>query len=173
MHIKETFAILQRTKSSNYKWGQLMLIKKILSSFAIFAFAGVAFADLDPYTDYEISDAVWSVTTVKVDANMGDAYLEGLKNTWVTGNTVAQELGQIESWSIFRSDLPQSGDFNLILVVKFASTADLAPSKARYDAFMEKFGEEQNKKSTEFAQKNYPGMREITGQYQMREITIK
>ena len=86
---------------------------------------------------------------------------------------MALELGQIESWSIFRSDLPQSGDFNLLLVVKFANTSDLAPNKERYEAFMQKFGEERNKETTEYAQKNYPAMRELTGQYYMREITIK
>lgn len=51
------------------------------------------------------------------------------------------ELGHIESWSIFRSGLPQSGDFNLLLIVKFVNTSDLAPNKERYDAFMKKFGE--------------------------------
>ena len=150
-----------------------MRIRSVLATFVLFAVSAAAFADLEPYKDYDVSDAVWSVTTVRVDANMGDAYLEGLKNTWVTGNKVAQELGQIESWSIFRSDLPQSGDFNLLLVVKFANTADLAPNKERYDAFMEKFGEERNKETTEYAQKNYPAMRELTGQYYLREITIK
>jgi len=137
------------------------------------AASGLAFADLEPWTDYEVSDAVWSVTTVKVDSNMGDAYLEGLRETWISGNKISQELGQIESWSIFRSELPESGDFNLILVVKFANTADLAPNKARYDQFMAKFTKEQSDRTTEYAQKNYPGMREITGEYWMREVTVK
>ena len=113
-----------------------MRIRSILTIIAMFTLSSVAFADLEPYKDYEVSDAVWSVTTVRVDANMGDAYLEGIKNTWATGNKVAMELGQIESWTIFRSDLPQSGDFNLMLIVKFANTADLAPNKARYEAFI-------------------------------------
>ena len=150
-----------------------MSIKSILASIALLAVSATALADLEPYKDYDVSEAVWSVTTVRVNANMDDAYLEGLKNTWVTGNKVAMELGQMESWHIFRSDLPQSGDFNLLLVVKFASTADIEPNKARYDAFMKKFGEERNKETTEYAQKNYPAMRELTGQYQMREITLK
>lgn len=137
-------------------------------------FAGnIAFADLDPWTDYEVSDAVYSVTTVKVDSNMGDAYLEGLRDTWIPGNKIAQELGQIESWSIYRSDLPESGDFNLILVVKFANTSDLAPNKARYEAFMAKYTKAAADASTDYAQKNYPAMRELTGQYLMREVTIK
>ncbi len=150
-----------------------MRIKFILTFVTLFTVAGAAFADLEPYKDYDISDAVWSVTTVKVDANMGDAYLEGIKNTWAAGNKVAMELGQIESWSIMRSDLPQSGDFNLLLIVKFANTSDLAPNKERSDAFMKKFGEDRTKEATEYAQKNYPAMRELTGQYLMREITLK
>lgn len=150
-----------------------MRIKSIIAATAAFVFSGAALADLEPFEDYDVSDAVWSITTVKVDPNMGDAYLEGLANTWVAGNKVAQELGHIESWNIFRSALPQSGDFNLLLVVKFADTADLAPNKERYAEFMEKWGEDRAKESTEFAQKNYPGMREITGEYLMREITLK
>lgn len=150
-----------------------MQIKSLLTACLMIVFSGAAFADLEPYTDYEVSDAVWSVTTVRVHPNMDDAYLEGLKNTWVTGNKVAKDLGHIESWSIFRSDLPQSGEFNLLLIVKFANTADLAPNKERYEAFMKAFGEERSKDTTEYAQKNYPGMRELTGQYYLREITLK
>ena len=137
------------------------------------AWCGIAFADLDPYADYETSDAVWSVTTVRVNSNMGDAYLEGIKNTWAAGNEIALKLGQLESYSIFRSDLPDSGEFNLLLVVKFESSADLAPNKARYEAFMNEWGKENADASTEHAQKNYPGMRTITGEYLMREITLK
>ena len=134
---------------------------------------GIAFADLDPYADYDLSDAVWSVSTIRVDANMGDAYLEGIKNTWAAGNEIALKLGQIESYSIFRSDLPESGDFNLLLIVKYANTSDMAPNKARYEAFMAEWGKEKADASTEYAQKNYPGRRTITGEYVMREITLK
>jgi len=150
-----------------------MRVKLILIIATLFTAAGAAFADLEPYKDYDISDAVWSVTTVKVNANMDDAYLEGIKNTWAAGNKVAMELGQIESWTIFRSDLPQSGDFNLLLIVKFANTSDLAPNKERYDAFIEAWGKANSDASTEYAQKNYPAMRELTGDYLMREITLK
>ena len=147
--------------------------KIIISVFGMVALCGIALADLDPYADYDVSDAVWSVSTVRVDSNMGDAYLEGIKNTWAAGNEVSKKLGQIESYSIFRSDLQDSGDFNLLLIVKFANTSDLAPSKARYEAFMAEWGKERADASTEYAQKNYPGMRTITGEYLMREITLK
>jgi hypothetical protein len=103
----------------------------------------------------------------------GDAYLEGIKQTWAASNEVAKELGQIEDYRIYRSDLPQSGYFNLLLIVKFANTADLAPNRERYEAFLEAVGKEKADASTEYAQKNYPAMRKITGEYQMREITLK
>src|SRR5688572_24391833 len=95
--------------------------------------ASVAMADFEPWKDYDQSEAVWSVTTVRVLPNMDDAYLEGLAQTWISTNEVARKLGQLEEYHIYRSELPQSGDFNLLLVVKFKSSADLAPNKARYD----------------------------------------
>ena len=150
-----------------------MKFGSIVAAGAAVLFASAAIADLQPWQDYETSEAVWSVTTVKVDANMGDAYLEGIKNTWVPGNEIAKELGQIEDYYIYRSDLPLSGDFNLLLVIKFASGEDLEPNKKRYEAFMKKFGQKRSDESTEFAQKNYPAMRELVGQYQFREITLK
>jgi anion-transporting ArsA/GET3 family ATPase len=60
-----------------------------------------------------------------------------------------------------------------MLVVRFADSAALAPNRERYEAFMKEFGEEQSKRSTEYAQENYPGMREITGEYRFRRITLK
>jgi len=150
-----------------------MSIKFLITSIICLFISSVVYADLVPYKDYDTSDAVWSITTVRVHANMDDAYLEGLKQTWVASNKVAKELGQLEDYWIYRSDLPQSGDFNLLLVVKFANSSDLAPNKKRYEEFMKKWGEERNKKVTDYAQKNYPGMRDITGQYNFREITLK
>jgi hypothetical protein len=134
--------------------------------------AGVAFADLKPWKDYTISDAVWSVTTIRVHSNMDDAYLEGLKETWVASSEIAKKLGQLEEYHIYRSDLPESGAFNLILVVKFKNNDALAPNKARYEAFMKEWGAERDKKTTDIAQKEYPAMRDIVGEYNVREITF-
>jgi hypothetical protein len=135
--------------------------------------ASEAFADLKPWEDYSTSEAVWQVVTVRVDANMGDAYLEGLEKTWVSGNKVAKELGQIEDWKILRSDLPQSGDFNLLLMVKYKSIEMAAPNEERYKAFVEKYTQDKMDETTDYSQKNYPAMRDITGMYYMREITLK
>ena len=131
-----------------------------------------ASSQLEPYEDYDISDAIWMVTTVKVEPNMSDDYLEGIRETWAAANEIAKQLGHIEDYSIFRSDLPQGGDWNLLLIVKFKNTADLAPSKERYKAFLKKWGEEKQEETRTIA-KDYPSMRRITGQYQVREITFK
>jgi hypothetical protein len=149
-----------------------MRLNSILLALAMMMGSTAAFADLEPWKDYSESDAVWTVTTIKVHSNMGDAYLEGLKKTWVESSEVAKKLGQIEDYHIFRSDLQDSGSFNLMLVVKFKNTDMLAPNKARYEAFMKEWGAERNKKTTETAQKEYPAMRDITGEYVMREITL-
>ena len=138
----------------------------------LFGFAVNANAQLEPYADYDVSDTVWSVTTVRVDPNMGDYYLERLKETWVKSNQIAKELGHIVDYAIYRSQLPLSGDFNLFLVVEFENGASLEPNQERYNAFMEKWGEENQAKSDEIV-KDYPSMRTITGQYNTRKITIK
>lgn len=150
-----------------------MYLKTIFSIALLLFVATAARADLEPWTDYEASDEVYLVTTVKVASNMEDAYLEGLSQTWIPGNEAAKKLGQIKDYAIYRSQLSEAGDFNLILVVTLASAAEMQPSKERYDALMKEIGKQTADKQTEYAQKNYPAMREITGSYMMRKITVK
>jgi hypothetical protein len=149
-----------------------MRIKLVLLAAAAACVSAAVYADLMPWKDYTESEPVWSVTTIKVHPNMSDAYLEGLKSTWIGTNDIAKKLGQIEEYHIYRSDLPESGTFNLLLIVKFKNSEAMAPSKARFEAFMKELGAERFKKTTETAQRDYPAMRDITGQYNMREITL-
>lgn len=148
-----------------------MTLKSILAAAALAAIAMPAASQLSVYEDYDISDEVWLVTTVKVDANMGDYYLEGLKSTWVEANEVAKELGQIADYRILGSAFPQSGEFNMVLMIKFDSMADLGPSKEDYDAFMAAWGEA-NEESNRETSKTYPELREITGEYVLHELTF-
>jgi len=150
-----------------------MRLKIALVAMAIVFGSSVARADLEIYKDYTLSDAVWSVSTIKVKPHMIDAYLEGLKSTWVSSNATMKSLGQVEDYRIYVSDLPESGDFNVLLVVKFKNDEMLAPNKARYDAYMAKFGEAQAKAGTDKAKQAYPALRDITGEYRLREVTIK
>mgnify|MGYP007113700272 CR=1 FL=1 len=144
-----------------------MLLGLVLSGVA-----SVALADLEPWTDYTVSEGVTNVTTVKVDSNMIDKYLEGLSKTWAPANEIAKELGQIEGYWIHVSQLPNSGDFNVVLGIEFKDSAALQPDKAKYDAFMKKWGEENQKQSDEIVL-TYPDIREIVGEYNMRSVTFK
>ena len=145
---------------------------KYLVAIVLFGFALNANAQLQPYTDYDISNTVWSVTTVRVDPNMGDHYLEGLKDTWVKSMRISKELGHIVDFAIYRSQLPLAGDFNLFLVVEFENGLSLEPNQERYNDFMEMWGEADQARSDEIV-KDYPSMRTITGQYNIRKIDIK
>jgi len=148
-----------------------MTLIRAIAAFALLALSCSAFAQLEPYKDYDISKEVYDVTLIKVDPNMGDDYLEGIRDTWVASNKVAKDLGQIEDFAIYRSEVSESGDANLFLVVKFADNSQLAPNKEEYDKFMKAWGAANEEKTREIT-KNYPSMRKITGEYMMREITI-
>jgi len=149
-----------------------MHFKLLITALMMMFVSQSALAQLDAFTDYDISKELWNVTMVKVKPNMSDDYLEGLKETWVASNKVAMELGQIEDFHIFRSQLGASGDANLLLVVKFSDSSQLEPNKQEYDKFMKAWGEANEDRTREIT-KNYPAMREITGEYLVREITIK
>jgi hypothetical protein len=149
-----------------------MKIRASLTLVAAMCLAQPAFAQLKPYTDYDVSASVSSVTTVKVHANMIDYYLEGIRSTWVASSEAAKKLGHIEDYAVYVSELPLSGDFNVVLVTNFKSGADLEPSKERYDAFMKEWGAA-NEKMTEEKVKAYPDLREITGEYRLRKVSFK
>lgn len=149
-----------------------MRIKIIFSALLFLFFTQSAVAQLEPFSDYQMSDELWNITLIKVKPNMGDDYLEGLRDTWIASNKVAMELGQIEDYAIYRSQLPSSGDVNLFLVVKFKNSDQLDPNKAEYDKFMKAWGEANESRTREIT-KNYPSMREITGEYLVRKIDVK
>jgi len=149
-----------------------MKLRHLLTAVLFVGASSVAVADLEAWKDYDISAGVSNVTTVKVDSNMIDKYLEGLSKTWVTGNEVAIKLGQIEGYSIFVSDLPSSGEFNVVLVTRFKDASSLQPAKENFDAFMKEWSDE-NQATTDEIVPTYPDIRTITGEYLMREITLK
>ena len=148
-----------------------MQLKHLIITIVLGLFATNAVAQLEPWDDYEVSDELWNITLVKVHPNMGDDYLEGLRDSWVAANRVAKELGQIEDFFIYRSILPESGEANLFLVVRFANSDQLDPNKEEYDKFMQAWGEA-NRDKTRAITKNYPAMREITGEYMVRKVDI-
>jgi hypothetical protein len=137
------------------------------------AIVSSASAQLKVWEDYEVSDAVFSLTMVKLDPGTQDIYLEGLKSTWVAANEVAQSLGHIEYYAIHANQAAAPGAFDLLLVIKFPSTEMMGPSRERYNAFMEAWGSENQAASNEKVLELYNNIREIQGEYMTRTITIK
>jgi hypothetical protein len=149
-------------------------MKKILITLACIVFSSTLFAKdrLEIYEDYDLGTEILVITTVKVDPNMSDVYLAGLSGSWVKAVKIEKELGFIKDWKIYASDLPVSGDFNMLLVVTMANGADIEPNKKKYEAFMKKWSEADQKMSNEISAK-YPEVRTLTGEYRMREIIMK
>ena len=149
-----------------------MKLFRLITGVLLAGSMSIATADLEPWTDYDLSEGVSNVTTVKVDSNRIDTYLEGLSKTWAPANEVAMELGQIEGYSIYVSELPNGGDFNVVLVVNMKDASALQPTKERYEAFMKAWGEENQATNDEIVP-TYPGIRTIVGEYLLREVTLK
>jgi hypothetical protein len=158
--------------TANFKKENEMRILLITLACLTFSSTLLAKDRLEIYEDYDVGTEIMVVTTVKVDANMTDIYLAGLSQSWVKGVKLQKELGFIEGWKIYGSDLPQSGDFNMMLIVTLANSADLEPNKKKYDAFMKKWSEDDEKMSNEISA-TYPDVRTLTGEYRMREIILK
>ncbi|PCH97510.1 MAG: hypothetical protein COB83_02070 [Gammaproteobacteria bacterium] len=144
----------------------------IILFYLLLSYSVVAKDRLEIYEDYDLGTEIIAMTTVKIDANMGDVYLAGLRESWVKAVKIQKELGYIKNWKIYGSDLSVSGDFNMLLVVTFNSAADMEPSKKKYAAFMKKWSKKDQKKSNEISAK-YPEVRTLTGEYRFREIILK
>lgn len=137
------------------------------------AFASSASAQLKAWEDYEASDAYWSITTVKLKPGTFNIYLEGLKATWVAANEVAKELGHIEDYAIYANQAVARGAFDLMLVIKYPNSDSMGPNRERYNEFMKAWGEENQEKSNETVLELYNEIREIQGEYMIREIVLK
>lgn len=148
------------------------MMKHLMTISLALAIAAPANAQLKPYEDYTLSDTVTTVVTVKVKENMIEDYLQGIRNTWVASNEVQKRLGHMQDYRVYVSDLPSSGDFNVVLVVDFANTSDLAPNKARYEAFMKAWGDQNEAATRQTTTTVYPNLRTITGEYMMRRVTF-
>ena len=125
--------------------------------------------------DYTVGDAVASVTMVKVAPNRIDHYLAGLKESWVPGVEIAQEMGLNTGYFIFLSEIPESGLFNITLVVNFENMAqrekgndpEIAAELQR--KIEEKLSEQESFKITE----GYTQIRTIVDEQLMRLVTLK
>jgi hypothetical protein len=72
------------------------------------------------------------------------------------------------------SDVRNSGEFDVMLIGTLVKTSDLAPNKARYDAFMKAWGTANEATTRTTTSTVHPNLRTITVtcEYLMREVTF-
>lgn len=145
---------------------------KLFTALVALLFTTTSWAEFEPYKDYELSEKITHMTTIKVKAGKGEEYLEGLAQTWIESNQIAKDLGHIEDFSIYLSVLPESGDFNVVLLMGMKSIGDFTENEKQYNAFMKKWGERRQKESKTTA-KSYPELRTIEGEYILKRVKFK
>ena len=145
----------------------------LAGALALACTAAPASAEISEFEDYEFSDAVWQMTTVKLDPGQFETYLEGLQATWIASNDVAKSLGQIEDYAIYTNMAPAGDSFDLILMIKMPSTESMSVSKQRYDAFMDAYGKANIDQGNKTVVELYNQIREIQGVYLLREVSMK
>lgn len=125
------------------------------------------------YKDYTPSTEVYDVTFVRVNPNRIDDYLEGLKQTWVTGCDAGKNAGVTLDCAIYLSDTAANRDFNLMLVIKQKSGAATDPDPAVYERMNKeiraKLADDKQKKIVE----DYEQMRQFFGDQRFRKIDLK
>lgn len=148
-------------------------VKTIGCSIAAAALAAStpAAAQMEVYENYEPSEEVVEMTLVKIDEGQFETYLEGLKSTWVAANQVQKDLGYIKDFAIYGVPYGEN-DFNMVLVISFPSTEMIGPSKERYMAFLEAYGEANLDQANETVLELYNKIRKIQGTYMLREVNL-
>ncbi len=149
-------------------------MKRILvaASAAAFAFATGSQA-FEVYTDYTPSKEVWNVTMVKVNPNRIDDYLEGLKQTWVSGCEIGKKQGTVLDCFVYVSENPANRDFNTLLVTKFPSAASLDPNAAQYKEFMATMRAQLAQDKQDKLVEGYDDLRTFFGDQNFRRIDFK
>jgi len=144
----------------------------IAAASAVFSMPFQAHA-YEVFKDFVPSKEVYNVVFIKVDPNRMDDYLEGLERTWWNGCEVSKKLGQLEECSIYMSDTASNPDFNLILVQRFASGADLDPDEADYNKFMTEFRKQLAEAQQDEIVGGYNELRTFFGEQNFRKIAFK
>jgi len=149
-------------------------MKRILiaASAATFAIATASQA-FEVYTDYTPSKEVWNVTMVKVNPNRIDDYLEGLKQTWVSGCEISKKQGTLLDCFVYVSENPSNGAFNMLLVTKFPSAASLDPNAEQYKEFMTAMRAQLAQEKQDKLVEGYDELRTFVGDQNFRRLDFK
>jgi len=126
-----------------------------------------------PQSDVYDSGSVWTLSTIRIDANMDDEYLTRLRHTWLATMDEAKKEELVLDYKILKGQASNKEDFNLLLMVEFSNMASLDPDAerdAKWNAIRERVSARPDFK--EIVQ-SYGEMRQLFGQKMMREIYLK
>ena len=125
------------------------------------------------HTDYAPSKEVWNVTMVKVNPNRIDDYLEGLKQTWVPGCEISKKQGTVLDCFVYLSETAANSDFNMLLVMKFASGASLDPNAEQFKQFQAQMRAQLAEDKQDKLVEGYEELRTFAGEQNFRQIEFK
>ncbi len=125
------------------------------------------------YTDYTPSKEVWNVTFVKVNPNRIDDYLEGLKQTWVSGCEISKKQGTVLDCFVYISETASNRDFNMLLVTKSPSAAVSDPNAEQFKQFQAQMRAQLAEDKQDKLVEGYEEMRTFFGEQNFRRVDFK
>lgn len=127
----------------------------------------------EAYTDYTVSKEVWNVTMVNVNPNRIDDYLEGLKQTWVSGCEIGKKQGTVLDCFVYISDTAANRDFNMLLVTKTPSAAVSDPNAEQFKSFQAAMRAQLAEDKQDKLVEGYEELRTFFGEQNFRRIDFK
>ena len=141
-----------------------------------FVFSMISISSVSIAQDIYDSKTVWRISTIRIDANMEDKYLENLSKTWKMSMDMAKEEGLIKSYKILKGPAANEADYNLLLMVENEKMGDYDPDPtkdAKWETIEEKVIAELSKETFDETVAMYGDIRKFLGVKIMREIELK
>ena len=127
----------------------------------------------EAYIDYTPSKEVWNVTMVKVNPNRIDDYLEGLKQTWMTGCEVGKKNGVVIDCFVYLSETAANRDFNMMLVQKLPNGAVSDPNADLFKKMQAETRAKLAQDKQDAIVEGYEELRTFFGEMNFRRIEFK
>lgn len=124
-------------------------------------------------SDVYDSGTVWTLSTIRIDANMDEEYLKRLSKTWKATMDEAKKEQLILNYKVLFGTAANPDDYNLLLMVEFSSLGSMDPDPAKdakWKAITDRV--ETNPNYKDIIQ-TYGKIRQWFGQKVMREIFLK
>ncbi|MCB0521209.1 MAG: hypothetical protein H6577_00035 [Lewinellaceae bacterium] len=124
-------------------------------------------------SDVYDSGTVWTLSTIRIDANMDDEYLQRLSKTWKAMMDEAKKEQLILGYKILKGNAANQDDFNLLLMVEYRNLSSMDPDPARDAKWKAIRDRIQARPDHQDILQRYGEIRQFFGQKVMREIVLK